>query len=450
MKNMTLENIAKACGGTLYNPQAGEIKGAVMDSRELEKDDLFFAIRGEHVDGHQFIPQVMEKGAACALCEEVPENSKGSYILVQDVKKAMQDIAAFYREGLTIPVVGITGSVGKTSTKECIAAVLEEKYHTLKTRGNYNNEIGVPLTLLRIGEEHEAAVIEMGINHFGEMHRLSRMVRPDIAVLTNIGQCHLEFLGSREGILKAKSEIFDFLQEDGTVIVNGDDDMLSTIHEVNGKAPVTFGMSDKNTYYADEVKSLGLFGTRAKIHTPEGSFIAEIPVPGGHMVYNVLAATAVGQKLGLTLEKISAGIKKVKPAEGRSNIIRCGDKVIIDDCYNANPVSMHAALDLLALADTRKVAILGDMYELGENSAKFHAETGRYAAELPIDMIICVGEEATAMYDAAKACQNVLYYPQKEMLLRELGHLIRPGDTILVKASHGMGFSEIVESLKEM
>ncbi len=458
MKNMTLKNIAEACGGRLFGGEEElEIAGAVTDSRLVEKDFLFFAIRGERVDGHRFIPQVMEEGAACAVCEEAPETEEGRtagpYILVEDVKKAMQDIAAFYRSGLSIPVIGITGSVGKTSTKEFIAGVLEKRFRVLKTQGNFNNEIGVPLTLFRIREEHEAAVVEMGINHFGEMHRLSRMAAPDIVVMTNIGDCHLEALGSREGILKAKSEIFDFMKEDGTVIINGDDDMLSTIEEVRGIIPVTFGKMKNNTCYATDIHSKGLFGTEAEIHMPSRSFHVNIPLPGEHMVYNALAAASVGVALGLSPEEISAGIAAVKPTEGRSNLIRCGDRVIIDDCYNANPVSMCAALDLLSQADTRKVAVLGDMFELGENTEKLHGDVGRHAAECRIDVIICVGEISAEMAKEAQAANEggseVCYYPGKEALLRELGRLVMPGDTILVKASHGMGFAEIVEILNQ-
>lgn len=459
MKNMTLKNIAEACGGRLFGGGENlEIAGAVTDSRLVEKDFLFFAIQGERVDGHRFIPQVMEKGAACAVCEKAPvpeeEKAAGPYILVGDVKKAMQDIAAFYRSGLSIPIVGITGSVGKTSTKEFIAAVLGEKYNVLKTDGNYNNEIGVPLTLFRIREEHEAAVIEMGINHFGEMHRLSRMAAPDIVVMTNIGDCHLEALGSREGVLKAKSEIFDFMREDGTVIVNGDDKLLAGIKEVNKKRPVTFGKNKNNKCYATDICSKGLFGTEAKLHIPSGNFRVQIPLPGDHMVYNALAAAAVGEVLGLTMTEIAAGIAAVQPTAGRSNLLRCGDKVILDDCYNANPVSMCAALDLLAQADTRKVAILGDMFELGENAEKLHGDVGRHATECGIDVILCVGEISAEMAREAQAANaggsEIRYYPEKETLLRELGQRIMPGDTILVKASHGMGFAEIVEHIREM
>lgn len=455
MKHMTLKNIAEVCGGRLFGGREElEIAGAVMDSRQIEKDFLFFAIKGERVDGHRFIPQVMEKGAACAVCERAPEPSTGPYILVEDVPKAMQDIAAFYRSTLSIPVVGITGSVGKTSTKEFIAAVLGRKYRVLKTKGNYNNELGVPLTLLRIREEHEAAVVEMGINHFGEMHRLSRMAAPDVVVMTNIGDCHLEALGSREGILRAKSEIFDYLSKDGTVIVNGDDKLLSTVREVHKKTTVTFGKNKNNKCYVTEIQSKGLFGTSANLHLPSGSFPIEIPLPGEHMVYNALAAAAVGEVLGLTKEEIASGISSVEPTAGRSNLIKCGDRVIIDDCYNANPVSMCAALDLLAMADTRKVAILGDMFELGENAEKLHGDVGRHAAERGIDTILCVGGLSENMAEAARSAFSgngeAHWYPTKDMLLQDLRGLIRSGDTILVKASHGMEFGEIVEKLKEL
>lgn len=454
MKNMTLNNIARACGGRLFGGDGErEIAGAVMDSRQVEKDFLFFAMKGERVDGHQFIPQVMEQGAACAVCEREQEQSAGPYILVENVREAMQDIAAFYRSTLTMPIVGITGSVGKTSTKELIAAVLGKKYPVLKTQGNYNNELGVPLTLLRIREEHKAAVVEMGINHFGEMHRLSRMAAPNIVVMTNIGDCHLEALGSREGILKAKSEIFDYLAEDGTVIVNGDDELLATMKQVNKKTVVTFGIKENNRCYATGIRSKGLFGTSAMLHLASGSFPVEIPLPGEHMVYNALAAAAVGEALGLTPSEIAEGISSVKPTAGRSNLIQCADKVLIDDCYNANPVSMCAALDLLAMADTRKVAILGDMFELGENAEKLHGDVGRHGAKCGIDVLICVGELSENMAEAAgkealREGQQVHYYGTKEQLLQDLRNLVKPGDTILVKASHGMGFGEIVEKLK--
>ena len=460
MKNMTLTNIAQACGGRLIcpgEPPAAEAAGVVIDSRKAGKDFLFIATKGERVDGHRFIPEVFAGGALGVVCERLPEQPAGPCILVEDSFEALKRIGEFYRRQLSVKVVGITGSVGKTSTKEFVASVLSQKYRVHKTLGNYNNEIGVPLTVLSMPEDTEVAVLEMGINHFGEMHNLSRIARPDICIMTNIGQCHLEFLGSREGILKAKSEIFDFMGEDGAVCVNGDDDMLSTIKEVKGKPPVTFGLSSSCRIYAADIAGRGLLGSEAVIHDREAgiSFNVKIPLPGGHMVYNALAATAAGRLLGLTPEEISKGIAAVEGVSGRSHIIELADKVVIDDCYNANPVSMEAALDLLLQADGRTVAVLGDMFELGKEEAKLHERVGGYAVEKGVDCLICTGKLSLHMYEGAlkaaeaveKPADGIHYFPDRESLLEGLAALLLPGDAILVKASHGMGFEKVVEQL---
>lgn len=458
MKNMTLKNIATACNGQLHCTSEQEnitIKGAVLDSRLVEEGYLFFATKGERVDGHSFILQVAEKKAACVICEKAPENVEIPYILVEDSFAALKQVAAYYRENLTIPVIGITGSVGKTSTKEMIASVLGVRYNVLKTEGNFNNEVGLPLTILRIRDEHKVAVVEMGINHFGEMHRLSEIAKPDICVITNIGQCHLEFLGSREGILKAKSEIFDFMNPEGYVCINGDDDMLCTIKEVHGHKPVTYGMTMKNDVYVTDVKSNGILGSEASIYLNDETFDVEIPLPGEHMVMNALAATCVGDLLGLKPEEIAKGIAAVKAVGGRSNIIALEDKTILDDCYNANPVSMKAAIDLLNLANTRKVAILGDMFELGEGQEEMHSEIGRYAVEQGIEVLVCVGELSQNMFNAATLTRTAMkkdiqiYYMQDtQEVIDKIDIILEKGDSILVKASHGMGFAEVVEALQ--
>lgn len=463
MKNLTLDNIAEACGGKLYcqgmaqeETVTQEVAGVVLDSRQVEPGYLFIATKGERVDGHSFIPQVLKKGAAGVICEQMPENIEGCFILVEDSFQALKAIARFYREQLQIKVVGITGSVGKTSTKECIASVLSVKYKVLKTEGNFNNEVGLPLTILKIREEHEVAVVEMGISDFGEMHRLSEIAKPDICVLTNIGQCHLENLKSRQGILKAKTEIFDFMKEDGLVCINGDDDMLETIEEVRGRKPMTFGLKESNRIYADEIENKGLFGSSARVHMDDTAFTVEIPLPGEHMVYNALAAASVGSLLGLTEEEIANGIGKVQPVGGRSHIIRKENRVIIDDCYNANPVSMCAALDLLATALTRKAAIMGDMFELGEREKELHAQVGTYAVEKGIDVIVCIGSLSEHMYQAAcsradelgKSKENIYYFAEKKDFLEKREDILKTDDTILVKASHGMAFEEIVKVLE--
>jgi len=453
MKNMTLENIAAACGGEIYcmrEELAQETaKGIVIDSRQIEPGYIFVATKGERVDGHQFIPDVFAKGAMAVICEVLPEEDLGPCILVKDSFMALKQAAAFYRQQLNIRVVGITGSVGKTSTKEFVASVLSEKYKVHKTAGNYNNEVGLPLTIFGIQEDDQIAVLEMGINTFGEMHRLSEVAKPDICVMTNIGQCHLENLIDRDGILRAKSEIFDFMNPKGTVVVNGDDDKLATIHEVYGKAPVTFGMNKQNAIWADHIENRGLLGSCADIHMGDGVVHAIIPLPGEHMIYNAMAAAAVALQFGMSKEEIAAGISHVEAVAGRSHLVEAGDKVIIDDCYNANPVSMKAAIDLLATAPGRKVAILGDMFELGENEKAMHGEVGEYAAEKGIDLILCVGELSEAMYqEAAGSGGNAKYYETREALEAVLNEILQPGDTVLVKASHSMAFENLVKCIQ--
>ena len=463
MKNMTLENIEKACGGRYIGTEAEkktEVLGVVIDSRQVGSGYLFVAIPGEKVDGHKFIPDVFAKGAAAVLSEQQLEDPAGPYILVESTTKALRDLAEYYRKSLDIKVVGITGSVGKTSTKEMIASVLSEKYKVLKTEGNYNNEIGLPLTIFKIRAEHEVAVLEMGISEFGEMHRLATMANPDICVITNIGLCHLENLKTRDGILKAKTESFAHLKKDGIAILNGDDDKLSTIRQVGDKEPVFYGMEEKMEYredakksvYATGVENLGLYGMQARIHTPEGERDVRIPIPGEHNVYNALAATAVGLSLGLSLDQISSGILKAKTIGGRTNLLNTGSMTVIDDCYNANPVSMKASLDVLATAEGRKIAVLGDMGELGENEKKLHYEVGEYLAKKEIDVLFCAGELseeiATAAQKESKTCE-VYYFKTRDALLEQLLPFLKKGDTVLVKASHFMEYPEIVKALTD-
>ncbi len=467
MNKMSLEQIAAACGGTYYGAdrlRKEEVTGVVTDSREVEASNLYIAIRGERVDGHTFIPDVFEKGAAAALSEEVLEDPAGPYILVGSCLQALKDIAEYYRLTLDLPVVGIAGSVGKTSTKEMIAAVLEQKYCVLKTEGNFNNEIGLPLTLLRIRPEHETAVVEMGISDFGEMHRLAKMARPDICVMTNIGPCHLENLIDLDGVLRAKSEIFDYLGEDGVIILNGNDEKLAAIDEVNGIRPIRYFVFDgtaksdsavfeRDAYFvtADSIENLGLAGMEAVLHFPDEDCAIQEPIPGVHNIYNACAAACVGDVLSLTHAEICAGIAAAKTLSGRANVIEADGILIIDDCYNASPNAMRASLDVLSKANGRRIAVLGDMLELGEEECALHREVGAYAAKSGIDRLYCSGELAKALADeAASAGCDVRYYDTKEELLSELLPDIKKGDTILVKASHSMEFSDIVDELKKL
>ncbi len=470
-----------ACGGTLIlgkNALSGDsVTSVTVDSRKVAEGGVFVATPGQRADGHSFVASAFSKGAKLALVSRTPRElaqempdadlDKGSYVVVEDTLQALKEIGEYYRQKLDIKVVGITGSVGKTSTKEFIAGVLSEKYNVLKTEGNLNNEIGVPLTLLRIQPEHQVAVVEMGISEFGEMHRLSKMARPDICVITNIGQSHLDNLKTRDGILKAKSEIFDFMAEDAKICLNGGDDKLIALQEIKGRKPHFFGMGEAAAKAAGgpcevtavNVVSKGLWGSDARIVTQKGAFDVHVPLPGVHMVLNAAAAACVAELLGLTPEQIASGIGKIVPLSGRTNLMRLPEYTLIDDCYNANPASMRAALDLLALADTEKVAVLGDMFGLGEDNAdELHRQVGAYAAEKGIDRIVCVGERARHMSDAAcggaKDSRCVSYFPSLDAFLEALEterkRYVPEGSTVLVKASHAMEFDKLVDYLKKM
>ena len=342
MKDFTLAEIAKACNGEYVGDESlknTKITSVERDSRQVKNGSLFLAIKGERVDGHDFIEKCFAQGAVCALCEKAPENATKPCIVVSSTLDAVKKIGRAYREKFDIPVIGISGSVGKTSTKEMLYAVLSQKFKTHKTQGNLNNELGVPLTLLSMPEDTEAAVIEMGISDFGEMTRLSEMVQPTICVLTIIGECHLENLGNRDGVLKAKTEMFKNARENADFILNGDDDKLSTVKTVNGKKPVFFGLDAKNDFYAKNIKNSGDGKVLATLCFDNNNIDVEIPAIGTYMVTNALAAAAAGKLLGLTDEEIANGVASYKTVGSRANVINTGKIKIIDDCYNANPTS---------------------------------------------------------------------------------------------------------------
>ena len=396
------------------------------------------------------------------------------WIEVTDTQEALRKIAEEYLKILGTPVVGITGSVGKTSTKEMIASVLQTHYRTLKTEGNFNNGLGLPLTVFRLREEHEIAVLEMGVSHFGDMDQLAQIARPDTMVITNIGTCHLEFLKDRDGIMRAKTEVFRYMKPSGHVILNGNDDKLRTIEEVNGNRPLWFGVAsdtegtedlcvgEKMDYpgnlpasglvCAFDLRPLGFEGTRCTIRTPEGSFEVKVPVPGLHNVSNAAAAAAVGLVCGLSLEEIRKGIESAKTISGRFRILRTEDSTVIDDCYNANPVSMKSSLSVLSgekPEQGRRIAILGDMGELGEDEAALHEEVGAYAAGC-CDRLIAIGTLSRQIYEEAlqkKPTLSAVWYPDVDSFLEKKDAEVKKGDIVLVKASHFMGFSRIVDAL---
>lgn len=444
MQHLTPSVLKDITGGEYIGElPVGEITAIVTDSRAVVPGCLFAAIPGARVDGHDYISSAREMGAMCVLCShfvpvEIPQ------IRVSDTQAALRSIAAFYRSMFAFPFIGVTGSVGKTTAKEMIAAVLSARFKTLKTEKNFNNELGVPLTLFRLKEEHEAAVVEMGISNFGEMTRLADMVHPNIAVFTLIGDAHLEFLGDRSGVLKAKAEILSGMPEDGVVIVNGDDLHLKNFDF--GRRTVRFGLGEDCDIRAINIVPDGTSGMRCTIQAGERELSVQIPAFGQHMVYAALMGAAVGMELGLSDAELAAGIAAYETVGSRGRIVRSSGLTILDDCYNANPTSCRSSLESLAALPGRKVAILGDMLELGEGGPVLHRDLGEYAASLGIRVIAC---GLLSRNTADGAGEDASWYPDTDSLLAEVLSLVKPGDCVLVKASHAMNFDAVVKVLKE-
>ncbi len=459
MKNLTITKIQEITGGKLYNARydtGREISAVVSDSRKVTEGCLFLCIKGEHVDGHDFARQAIADGASFVLAEKRISNLNAAYVVVPDMLTATQALAQYYRKSLDIKIVGVTGSVGKTSTKEFIASVLKKRYYTKKTRGNYNNQWGVPFTIFELTEKDEAAVIEMGISDFGEMDNLAKIVRPDIAVISNIGESHMEYFGSREGILRAKTEIFNYLDQGAHVVLNGDDDLLSEITDAKGIRPEFFGFNKNCSVSAENVREHGLEGSEFDVAVRDKggkmSFHVHLPVPGRHMIYNALAATQVGIDMNVPVMKIKEGLEGVVEYEGRNNIIRTDHLTIIDDAYNASPASMLASIDLLKSAAGRKVAVMGDMFELGEGSDKYHFRVGQYAGKAGVDLIICIGENSEKMFMGAKLSSDnqVEYFKTLDDAMDMIPGMLRENDTVMVKASNSMHFDKVVEMLQKL
>ena len=455
MRSMTVGEIVSAVGGTWLNPREGApaVTEVCTDSRKLTPGCLFVPWVGARFDGHDFIEEALQKGAAGCFCarEKTPQTLREDrfYIQVPDTRLALRDLAAAYRDQFHIPVVQITGSVGKTTTKEMIAAVLEAKLRVWKTPENYNNDIGTPLTLLGLAPEHQAAVIETGMNHFGEIAYLGAMVRPDIAVITNIGDAHIEFLGSREGILKAKCEIFQSLKPEGLVILNGDDGLLDT---VDVPFPtVRCGRSEHCQARVTETADHGIEGISCTVTTERDRYCLTIPAPGEHMAYSASIAVAVGEALGLSREEIVRGVGNYRAPGARMRVVRLPDRrVILDDCYNANPQSVAAALEILAKTECdQRIAVLGDVGELGGLSERAHYNMGALAAMLGIDLVAAIGPKAAKIADgAAQSGGAALHFATKEEALPELRRQLKPNTAMLVKASHAMRFDQLSEQLR--
>ena len=443
-----LSEAISACQGMYVGDAAllgRPVTDICIDSRKAAPGALYVPILGAVHDGHAFIDGARRNGALCVLTDRPLEAEP--YILVPDTLEALQLLAKHYREKFSIPVIGITGSVGKTSTKEMLDTVLSGRYRTFKTPGNLNNQTGVPLTLFQLGPEHTLAIIEMGTNHPGEIRRLSAMVQPTICVLTNVGVAHIEFFGTRENIFRGKAEMLEHMRPGGTVVVNGDDDMLIRL-----PGAVRFGFQAHNSVRAADEEDQGLDGSAFTVCCGDQQLRMHVPAPGRHMIYNALCAVAVGLTLGMPLEQLQKGVESFRPTAGRMHIQKTARFTVLDDTYNANPTSVMAAIDVLERTPGRHVCVLGDMLELGAQADEFHEVVGMYAAMHGVELIVCVGPCSEQMFLGAHtlAPHRVRYFESQEMLLSILPLLLRDGDTILVKGSRGMHLERTVELLETL
>jgi len=460
---LKIKDILEATKGKLIIGNENlECSKFLRDTREINGGEIYIGLVGEKSNGGEFFEQAFENGADGVILQniEISDEQQEKYkdkviIIVNDTLDALQKIAQMKRDLYKedFPIVAVTGSVGKTSTKDIIANVLSQRYKTLKTEGNYNNHIGVPLTLLRL-EDHEAAVVEMGMNHFGEISLLTNIAKPTLCVISNIGTAHIGNLGSRENILKAKLEILEGNKEK-EIIINNDNDLLHKFNnekteEINA---ITFGIEEKSEVYATNIEEKEE-SSKFVCHIEDEEFEVEVPVAGIHFVYNALCAAAVGRKLGLTNEQIKKGIETFELTKKRMDIdvLKNGIK-IINDSYNASFESMKASIENLARYNNRKIAVLGDMFELGEYTEELHKKVGYEVVKNNIDILICAGENAKYIADKAQEegmnKENIYYFEDKNEIIKLLEKIITKDDVVLFKASNGMKFFEIVEKLKK-
>ena len=454
--DIKVEDIVRECNAKLVCGNNQIICGDFSkDTRLVKENDVYVGLKGESFDGNKLYEQALEKGAKVCILQdvEISEDIKSKYfdraiIIVEDTIKALQQLAAYKRSLYNIPVVGITGSVGKTSARDMIASIVATKYKVWKTQGNYNNHLGLPLTILGL-KDHEALVVEMGMNHSGEISLLSKIAKPDIAVITNVGTAHIGNLGSREGILKAKLEILDGLKKDGVLIINKDDDMLSSWYDKqeNKDNILTFGIDSDGDIKATDIE-IGERGSSFKINDKK----FEVPVAGGHYIYHALLGILVGRELNISDEKIAEGIKSIELTKGRMEMIKCSDDIIvINDCYNANFDSMKAAVDYLGKVENRrKIAVLGDMLELGEFSEALHKKIGEEVSKNNIDILITVGKLGKLINDTAdNSSLKKYHFDNNEEAIKKIKSIMKNKDIVLVKASNAMKFIEIVEAIKK-
>jgi UDP-N-acetylmuramoyl-tripeptide--D-alanyl-D-alanine ligase len=450
----TAEDVARITGGRLVARSQRPIRGAAVDSRAVRPDELFVALRGERTDGHRFLDAAAAAGASALLVTQAPANPEAfgdvSIIRVRDGLAALHALAAAWRTRFDPLVVGVTGSIAKTSTKEAVAAVLEQRFRTLRNEGNQNNEIGLPLTVLRLSPDHEAAVLEMGMYVGGEIADLAAIARPRIGVVTAVQPVHLSRIGTIEAIERAKGELVEALPADGTAVLNGDDPRVRRMSSRTSARSATYGFAEDADVTAEAVQSAGADGMRFVLRAGGARTPVTIPTLGRLAVHNGLAAAAVGLAAGLTLDEITAGLARGWAAPHRAELVRAGGVTIVDDSYNASPASVSAALELLAGLPGRRVAVLGEMLELGEGHVSGHRTVGEAAAAV-VDLLVVVGAGAAPIAEAARdaglAADRVIQVEDRDAALDALRPRLRSGDVVLVKASRGIELDVLVADL---
>ena len=459
METITLGQLLKAVDGTLlgsFCDLSAPISRVDTDSRSIHLGSLFVPLAGARFDGHAYLNSALEAGAAgCLTAQERDSFLPGKfYVRVADTQRALRDLAAWYRDQFAIPFIGVTGSVGKTTAKDMLAAVLGVKYKVLKTEGNHNNTVGLPLTLLELDRSHQIAVLEMGMDRPGEIDYLAGAVKPDIGVITNIGDAHIEHLGSRENILKAKCEMLPHIKAGGLVVLNGDDPLLAGLKGSTPVPAVFCGQGEGCGCRAQVTGGDGVSHIHCRLTTPGMDREVKIPALGEHMIYPALIAAAVGERFGLTPEEIEEGIGQFVPTRMRMNILRRGAGIVVlDDTYNANPQSMRAAISVLADSHgSYKTAILGDMLELGPFAPALHTGVGEYLGQAHIDCLVAVGQLAEHIARGAQdaGVPQVIHCADREQAKAILPQVVRPDSTVLVKASRGMRLEEITAKLLEL
>lgn len=449
---LSLKELLEAVNGEVIFMGKTEFNSICIDTRKIEKNNVYLAIKGENFNGNKFVLEAFKKGASVAIIDEVlfdlndTENLE-TVIKVQDTEKALLQLAHYYRKKLGLKIVGVTGSCGKTSTKDLIAAFLSEKYKVFKTKGNFNNQIGLPLMILELDSSIDVAVLEMGMSNLGEIDVLANCARPDIAVITNIGLSHIENLKTQENILKAKSEIFNYFGEENSLIINGEDENLLKIKDKCFEI-LKIGYNHEYDVYAFNI-ILEEDKTTFTVKDKEEEIIFTIPMAGKHNVLNSMLAIEVAKKLNVTFNEMKRGIKNLEATSMRLQVIKKNKITIINDCYNASPDSMKSSMDVLSTYKIgRKIAILGTMNELGEEAANSHKEVGKYALN-KVDLLIAIGKYNDCFKEGF-AGENLITFTTKEECINNLSTIIKENDVVLVKASRGMKFEDIVSSLEEV